>query len=455
MEENSIGKAREIARSAITGGFDEAAVMLFDRRRSYLKIANSKIDSIVEKKDIYAMMFASSRKRNFFTNIEDLSKKGIEERIRRARSMVERQKPKDDYYGMANGPFKYKGRDLADRNILACINCTMEDIAGNAISGAEDAGRGNAVAGMLQVGHLKTFLATSNGAEASGTSTYARLNLRIYNDRSAFQDVAVSRRLNDIMPHGMGTKAGEMFRMGNGREGKIEKGTYDVIYLQLPAGLLLSNINSMACISSVETGSYLAGKMGKQVANRNVNIYDDGASPELVGSSRFDAEGYPTQKTPIIRNGVLENYLHNYSTAMKYKKKSTGNAGLVLPSPNTTVVECRKTVDDVRSLVSKVDKGILVTNTWYTRFSNYLKGDFSTVPRDLAYYIENGEIKFSIRQTKTENMVGIRISDNMIRMMENVDYAARDARQTSSWDYEEGSYVAPSVLVRGANVTVA
>jgi PmbA protein len=104
--------------------------------------------------------------------------------------------------------------------------------------------------------------------------------------------------------------------------------------------------------------------------------------------------------------------------------------------------------------VARIDDGILVTNTWYTRFSDYLTGDFSTVPRDLALYIKKGEIQFAIKQMDVGSMVGIRISDNIIRMLKNTECAADDTRQSSSWDVGD-YYFMPSILVRGAEVTVA
>jgi len=96
----------------------------------------------------------------------------------------------------------------------------------------------------------------------------------------------------------------------------------------------------------------------------------------------------------------------------------------------------------------------LITNTWYTRFSNYLTGEFSTVPRDMAVYIENGELKFAIGSTES-SFVGIRISDNMLRMLKSITTTAGSTVQTSSWDAGNDYYFVPNVFVEKVKVTTA
>src|ERR1041384_7881566 len=52
--------------------------------------------------------------------------------------------------------------------------------------------------------------------------------------------------------------------------------------------------------------SFLAGKLGEKVAASNITIIDDGTIPEGFGTEPFDGEGVPTQRTPVIENGVLK-----------------------------------------------------------------------------------------------------------------------------------------------------
>ena len=95
-------------------------------------------------------------------------------------------------------------------------------------------------------------------------------------------------------------------------------------------------------------------------------------------------------------------------------------------------------------LVSQVDNGLLVTNLWYTRFNNYSSGEFSTMPRDALFLIKNGEIEKPVK--------GIRISENMINLMQNASAVGSDSQQVYSWEAPT-SVITPSVLFENVNIT--
>ncbi len=446
--------AKAIVKMAVSDGFDEAVAHMYMAKRSYLKIANAKVDSIVTKFENAASLFVSSKKRVFFTNIDKLEKNDVQKALGRAKQAMPLLQAKEDYNGLAEGPFKYKKANPPDKKVRDISTEEIADIAYAAINGALGKHATN-VAGTVLVGYSEDELVTSNRAHASGSNSEVRLSLRAFKGTNfSFQDAVASSRLGEIDAEKTGGDAADM-AMSADKTGRIENGTYDIIYMPSPGGSLLYMTNSMACIGNVETGSWFTGKLNKEVANKDITIYDEGDMKDSIDASPYDSEGYPTQRTTLVANSILASYLHNYSTAKKYKTKSTGNAGLVEPNPNVMHFRHNKKVASVDELVRNVHKGILVTNLWYTRFSNYLTGDFSTVPRDLALYIENGEIKFAIKQKNVGSIVGIRVSDNMIRMLKNIECAADDTKQASSWEAEGEYFFMPSILVREAKVTVA
>ncbi|MFN8595590.1 MAG: TldD/PmbA family protein [Anaerolineae bacterium] len=65
--------------------------------------------------------------------------------------------------------------------------------------------------------------------------------------------------------------------------------------------------------------------LGRQFGPRNLNIFDDGSVPRLRGSVRYDDEGVPTQKTWLMRDGVLVGRLHSRETAGLMNERPTGN----------------------------------------------------------------------------------------------------------------------------------
>lgn len=76
--------------------------------------------------------------------------------------------------------------------------------------------------------------------------------------------------------------------------------------------------------SAVNHLTLLGDKLGLAVAARHVSLIDDGTA--APARHPIDAEGTPTQKTFLIEDGVLANFLHNTYSAAKLGQKNTANA---------------------------------------------------------------------------------------------------------------------------------
>ncbi len=79
----------------------------------------------------------------------------------------------------------------------------------------------------------------------------------------------------------------------------------------------------------VQAGSVAQGKIGQRVASDLVTLCDSGASEFLMGAGGtlpVDDEGVVCRRATIIRDGILEGYLHNRESAAKFEVAPTGNA---------------------------------------------------------------------------------------------------------------------------------
>ncbi len=223
------------------------------------------------------------------------------------------------------------------------------------------------------------------------------------------------------------------------------EGTYTVLMSPTVASNLISLIGGFASAFSVEAGiSYLADKMGKKVASPSFCLTDHGTIKGGLGGRSFDDEGTPTQSTRIIQDGVLKSYLHNLGTAKRFKTKSTGNGGWIEPNPwNLEVGAGDSTYDE---MVSSIKHGIILTSNWYTRFSNYRTAEFSTVPRDGTYLVENGKV--------TTPLSGLRMSDSLERLFSSVALLSKERQWIEWWEVDEPT-LCPWVLVEGVKITRA
>jgi PmbA protein len=153
-----------------------------------------------------------------------------------------------------------------------------------------------------------------------------------------------------------------------------------------------------------------------------------------MGSSSFDFEGVPRQKTPVIARGKLRNFLYNSFTANKEGKKSTGNAYrdgyYMLPVIYASNLIVGTGAKKLEKMVAGIDKGIIVR-----RFSGNVRpdsGEFSGIAKQ-ASYIEKGMVKYPLKETM--------ISGNAFQAMKNIIEIGSETRPTFI-----GGYVPPITI---------
>ena len=107
--------------------------------------------------------------------------------------------------------------------------------------------------------------------------------------------------------------------------------------------------------------SVFANKVGEQVASELVTALDDATVRNGWGSFGVDSEGNQAQRTVLIEDGVLQDYMYDKKSARKEGRKSTGNGrrnsyrSLPLPRmTNTFIAEGQSTRNEI---ISAVDDG--------------------------------------------------------------------------------------------------
>lgn len=199
--------------------------------------------------------------------------------------------------------------------------------------------------------------------------------------------------------------------------------------------------------------SIFADKLGKKVAENFINIIDDGTLLSNRGSINVDDEGVASQKTYLVKDGILNSYIHDRISANYYKIPSTGNGRresfrhVPLPRMRATYMEPgNMTRDDI---IAEVKYGIYVDN-----FSNgevkIGAGDFTFFVKS-GYLIENGKL--------TQPIKDINIIGNGPQALADITMAANDYKiDNGTWTCgKDGQSVPvtcglPSVLVKKLTV---
>jgi PmbA protein len=151
----------------------------------------------------------------------------------------------------------------------------------------------------------------------------------------------------------------------------------------------------------LEGASPLKDKLGEQVFDKKLSLWDDATVAYGVGSYPFDDEGVPSQRLPLVANGVVTNFLYDLQTAALAGTHSTGNgrrAGGGFPAPAISSLILGKGDVSFQAMVKDMKEGLIVEEVIGAEQGNLLGGDFGGNVL-LGYKVENGEIVGRVKDT--------------------------------------------------------
>ena len=229
-------------------------------------------------------------------------------------------------------------------------------------------------------------------------------------------DYAVSRHISDLLaPSEVGKSSAEKaIKRLNPR--KIQSCKTPVIFDKRISDDLIGYLASAVSGNSIARGtSFLKDSLGKQIFSKEINIIDDPKIPKGLGSRPFDGEGLRTNKKEIVKNGVLETWLLNTSTAKKLNLRSTGNASRGVGSPpgiSTSNLFMANGIHSYDDMIKSTNSGFYATEL-IGMGVNIVTGDYSMGASGL--WIENGEIQYPVSE--------ITIASNLKDMFLNLSAA--------------------------------
>jgi predicted Zn-dependent protease len=201
----------------------------------------------------------------------------------------------------------------------------------------------------------------------------------------------------------------------------IEPGKYTVI---LEPNALVSNVDTslMAALmgsfdarNADEGRSFLSKKgggnrKGEKLFDERVTIYSDPMNAEIP-DLLFSGDGRPQKRVTWIEKGVVKNLYSSRFWAQK--------AGIPdVPRPGGWIMAggTQSTAD----LIKGTAKGILVTRLWYIRPVDPQTLLYTGLTRDGTYYIENGQIKFPVKN--------FRFNESPVIMLNNLEAIGKPVR---------------------------
>lgn len=434
--------AEIVIKEGRKAGADEVATIIQIQKKNMTRAANNEAIVTQSWRNIQTSILVSRQKKIAVSSLEDSSPESIKAAVKRLVKIAKVSKSNLDYAPLPEGPVRYKRiQNIYDSRIPRqghrLINHMNESIKAAIAEGAQR------VAVTLVADETTTVLETSNNMSGTSRATSIEITTRAFAaDDASGQGISCATELEKFSPREAGERAGRIAKMSLNPE-PGEAGRFHVVLDPTVIANFISNVASAASAYAVDAGfSFFTDLLGQKVASENFTLVDSGNLAAGIYSRGFDDEGIPTQSTTIIENGVLKSLLHNTKTAHKFKTKSTGNAGWIFPSAWNLLLNPGDREEE--ALFDAVGTGVYISNNWYTRFQNLRTSDFSTICRDGVFRIQGGKLGRPLK--------GLRVSDNMLRILRNISYLSKNPRWIKWWEVDNPTH-APYVAVRDVGLT--
>ena len=254
-----------------------------------------------------------------------------------------------------------------------------------------------------------------------GEQAKSGFDYRLGND---FSKLNIDELASDVVKEAVNQLGGE----------PCESGTYKAVLSPSVVKSLLNAYVSSAIAEDVQKNSSLfVGKLGQKVASKHVTV-EDKPLTRTVFCRYFDDEGVATYNKAIIKNGVLQTYLYNLTTAAKDGVTSTGNGqgagSKVYTGP--WYLEMKPGKKSQEELFQEVGNGVYITDVQGLHAGlNPRSGNFSL--QSTGFLIKDGK--------KDRGLDIITISGNLVNIFNDILAVGNDLKEAI------GSKV-PSVLVK-------
>ncbi|MEO1211062.1 MAG: TldD/PmbA family protein [Cyanobacteria bacterium J06638_20] len=201
----------------------------------------------------------------------------------------------------------------------------------------------------------------------------------------------------------------------------VESGTYPIVMANEFGGVIFHE----ACGHLLETTQIerkttpFIDKKGQKIAHESLTAWDEGLSSDAFGTIDMDDEGMPAQRTLLIENGILKNFLSDRAGSMRTGHPRTGSGrrqsytfAAASRMRNTYIAPGEYSIEDI---FASIDKGIYCKKMGGGSVGP--TGQFNFAVSE-AYLIENGKI--------TKPLKGATLIGEATEIMDKISMCSND-----------------------------
>lgn len=214
---------------------------------------------------------------------------------------------------------------------------------------------------------------------------------------------------------------------------------YPVIFNpKMTASLLAAYLTNASAERVEKKTSLFADKLNERIASSKVTVLDAPLTNNLF-YRYFDDEGVAKTNKPIIKNGVLQTFFHNLSTATKMGVAPTGhgrNTGGKI-GIGITNIALKPGRNDFNTLIKDIKEGIFINELMGLHSGlNAISGDFSL--QAAGFMIRDGKL--------AEPVNLITVAGNLVKMFMDVKAVGNEN------ELQLSSYITSSILVKSLKI---
>lgn len=296
----------------------------------------------------------------------------------------------------------------------------------------------------------ETFIANTYGLNCQSISGLATASIDLVAEKDGEAEntwgTVFARNLQELKPEWLAkTMAEKAVRMLGAKKYSTRK-TNIVLDPEMTFALFCALSPLFNAKNVLEGKSLFANKMGEKIASEKVTLIDNGILEDGAGSSLFDAEGIPCQKTILIEKGVLQGFLHQLKTAKQMGVRPTGNADRTYNaqpriSPTNLCLEPGKISQ--KELISQVQDGIIVYRLMNLHSVDPISGNFSLGAN--GRIIEKGQLSYPVKE--------FTIAENIVDFLNKIVLVANDSQLFLLEElFSGGTGIGTSILVKDISV---
>lgn len=280
------------------------------------------------------------------------------------------------------------------------------------------------VTGILDWREQRTDLASTSGVSANLEKRDATANVRAWDEARSGQGVRCGEDLQEGLLRTAVEDAVAVLQMAPKSQSSLNPGQLDLVLGELATAEIIYAVSEAASNDAMGAGrSFLEDRTGDVVGSELLTLRDDPTGSDSLVPRAVDDVGHTTSKLDFVSEGRFTSGIHNVRTAAREHVSCTGHCGVLAPS--MWHVKMQPGDWSLSELIEEVGEGVYLSNLWYTRFQNYSTGTFSTVSRDGAFEIVDGEVTGLIQN--------LRVVGNVFELLRGIRSIGVNSRHVRTW----------------------